>query len=216
MKTAVLLLAALPAHGQVFSFGVIGGGIATGGLDPSAGNIWDGKRYIAGLAAEFRLPLPRLSVEVDGLYKHTGQRRADCAFAFCSLSEVRANIFEFPALLKYRLLKHAPVAPFVAAGVAYQWVRRGSGTAQSWRTGPIVPNEVVDLSVHQFPLAMPAENHAGIVGGGGIEFRAGRLRVSPEFRYTRWSSRYWEASGSRGFFTGSNLNQAEGLMSVKF
>ena len=54
---------------------------------------------------------------------------------------------------------------------------------------------------------------SGVVAGGGIEFRAGRLKVSPEFRYTRWNSRYWESPGSRGFFTASNVNQAEGLMS---
>src|SRR5690349_14102537 len=108
MRTAILFLAAIPAYGQLFSFGVIGGGIVTGGLDPAAQDIWDGKRYTAGAAVEVKLPLPRLSVEADALYKHAGQRNSDCAFTSCSYSEVRTDIFEFPALLKYRLLKRAP------------------------------------------------------------------------------------------------------------
>ena len=213
MRAVILLLAALPACGQRLSFGVIGGGIATGGLDPSAQNIWDGEPYTVGAAAEIGLPMPRFSMEVDALYKHTGQRNSGCIFTYCSYSEVRANVIEFPVLLKYRMWKRAL---FVEAGLAYQWVRHGSGTALGWRTGPIVPNEVVDLTLHRFPFAMPAESHVGIVAGGGFEFRAGRLRLAPEFRYTRWNSRYWEDFGSRGFFTGSNLNQAEGVVGLRF
>src|SRR5690349_1083829 len=161
MRTAILLLAALPACGQHFSFGVIGGGIATGGLDPSADDTWDGKRYSVGVAAEVSLPLPRLSVEVDALLQHTGQRGSGCAFTSCSYSEERADIFEFPALLKYRLFKRAAATPFVEAGPAYQWVRHASGALLTWRTGPLVAGEVVDLSVHAFHVSMPAENHAG-------------------------------------------------------
>jgi opacity protein-like surface antigen len=212
----MILLAVLPACGQRLSIGVIGGGVATGGLDPAADNLWDGKRYTVGVSAAVSLPLPRISVEVDGLYKHAGQRAQDCAFTSCSYSEVRADVFEIPVLLKYRLLQHAPVAPFVGAGVSYQHVRAGSGTLLTWRTGPVVAGEAVDLTVHRFPLTMPAENHVGMVAGGGIELRAGRIRVSPELRYTRWNSAYWESAGPRGFFTASNLNQVEFLISIRF
>ena len=216
MKIAAFLLAVLPACSQPFSIGVIGGGVATGGLDPSADNIWDGKRYTVGISAEVRLPLPRLAIEVDGLYKRAGQRAQACAFTSCSYSEVRADVFEIPFLLKYRLPRLTPVTPFVDGGVSYQHVRAASGALLTWRTGPVVAGEVVDLTVHRFPLTMPAENHVGIVAGGGIELRAGRIRVSPEFRYTRWNSAYWESAGPRGFFTASNLNQVEGLASIRF
>lgn len=216
MKIAAILLAVLPACGQHFSIGVIGGGMATGGLDPSAQNIWDGKRYTVGLTAEVDLPLPRLAVEIDALYKRAGQRAQDCVFTSCSYSEVRAHVFEVPFLLKYRLLKHTPLTPFAGAGVSYQHVRAASGTLLTWRTGPLVPAEVVDVAVHRLPLSMPAEDHAGIVAAGGIELRAGGIRVSPEFRYTRWKSAYWEWYGPRGFFTASNLNQVDGLVSIRF
>jgi hypothetical protein len=206
------LLAALPACGQHFSFGIIGGGIAAGGLDPLAQNSWDGKRYSVGATAEVTVPLPRFSVEVDALLQHTGARAAGCVFTYCSYVEVRANIFEFPALVKYRAWRSA----FVGAGPAYHWVRHGRGGALSWRNGQISPGEVVDMTLHRNRAAMAAETNAGVVAGGGVELRAGRLVISPQFRYTRWASRYWEFSGSRGFFTGSNLNQAEGLVGVRF
>src|SRR5690348_3194064 len=117
MKSLILFLSVLPACGQILSFGLIGGGIASDGLDPSARNTWSGKRYTVGVTVEAKLPAPRLSVEVDALYRRAGQGSSDCAFTSCFASEVRANVFEFPVLAKYRLLKRAPVAPFVAAGV---------------------------------------------------------------------------------------------------
>jgi hypothetical protein len=80
----------------------------------------------------------------------------------------------------------------------------------------MVPGENVDLSIHRVKTSSPAENHLGGVFSGGVEFGAGRLRLSPEFRYTRWSSRYWEIFGSRGYFSGSNLNQAELLFGLRF
>ena len=208
MKTAIFFLAALRACGQFLSFGFIGGGIAAGGLDPSAQDAWEGKRYTVGATIEMKLPAPRLSVAVNALFRRAGKRNDGCTFGSCFYSDVRANIFEFPMLIKYRPWKCAPAQPFVEAGPAYQWVRHGSGLLLSGLAGRTLGG--------RFPLVMPAENHVGIVAGGGVEFRAGRLRLSPEFRYTRWTSRYWESFGSRGFFTGSNLDQAEGLISVRF
>jgi hypothetical protein len=129
---------------------------------------------------------------------------------------LRGNILEFPALLKLRLLRRAVATPFVAGGLAYQRVGRATGTSLAWRTGPIVPNEVVDYAIHSFSISNPAEKHVGGVASGGVEFMAGKLRLTAELRYMRWNARYWEFFGSRGFFTGSNPNQAEGLLGVTF
>ena len=208
------LAATIPACGQLLSFGIRGGGIATGALDPAAQNIAEAKRYTVGPAVEVRLPF-RLALEVDALYERVGQRSQGCAFEACSFASVHGNALRFPALVKYRMLR-GPVRPYVSGGVAYEWVRRSAGTELSWRTGPLVSNEVVDYTIHRFGVAQPAESHAGVVAGGGVEWRAGRLRLGPEFRYTRWSGRYWESSGPRGFFTGSNPNQADILFGITF
>src|SRR5689334_23057856 len=121
-----LLAAAVSAWGQPFSFGLKGGGSAGEGLDPSALASWEGKQYVLGIMAETRLPW-RLAAEADALYRRTGQREGSCFFTLCSASSLRANIFEFPALLRYRLAGRA-VAPFVSGGVAYRWVRHGTGS----------------------------------------------------------------------------------------
>src|SRR5215831_3831258 len=94
----------IPASGQPVSFGVLGGGLATGGLDPSAQNAWEGKRYTIGPTIEFHLPR-HFSVEVDALYQRTGDSNSDCIFTYCSASSRRANILEFPVQLKFRLLR---------------------------------------------------------------------------------------------------------------
>ncbi len=183
-------------------------------MDPSAQDVvWEGKPYTVGATVEYRLP-QRLAIDVDALYQRAGDRSMSCAFASCSYSQLRANIFEFPALLKFRFLRRAPATPFVAGGLAYRWVRSATGTTLTWRTGPLVAGEEVDYTVHRFGISNPAENNVGGVAAGGVELRVGKLRLAPELRYTRWNARYWEFFGPRGFFTGSNLNQVEGLLGV--
>jgi hypothetical protein len=202
------------ANAQLFSFGIKAGGVVTGALDSAAWSTSEAKRYTAGPMIEIHLPM-RFSVEVDALYKRAGERDAACQFTYCSFSSVRANVFEFPFLLRYRLLE-GPVAPYAAVGVAYRHVGKATGTALNWRSGPLVAGEVVDPTVQSFPLSNPSEDHAGIVAGGGVRFCAGRVALSPEARYTRWNGRYWEASGSRGYYTAANANQVEILMGLSF
>jgi hypothetical protein len=62
---------------------------------------------------------------------------------------------------------------------------------------------------------MPAETPIGFVGGGGLELRAGILKVAPEFRFIRWKEPFWESYGSRSF-TRSNRNEAAFLLGLSF
>lgn len=57
-------------------------------------------------------------------------------------------------------------------------------------------------------------NSSGLVVGGGLEIKAGVLKVSPEFRYTRWLNRAFSAYFSHGFFAESAQNQAEILVGI--
>ena len=36
----------------------------------------------------------------------------------------------------------------------------------------------------------------GFLVGGGVEFKAGVLKIAPEFRYTRWLRGYFAGAGS--------------------
>lgn len=53
-------------------------------------------------------------------------------------------------------------------------------------------------------------NH-GFALGGGVEFKATRLRIFPELRYTRWGS-----DSTFNFEAKSNQNQVELLVGVTF
>jgi hypothetical protein len=150
---------------------------------------------------------------VDALYQRAGDRYQGCSFGTCSYTTVRAGVWQFPLLAKYRMGR-GPVRLFAAAGLSVQWVRRASGRGNSLVTNPFVPNSPTQYVTYSF--THPAEVNAGAVIGCGVEFRTGRLRLAPEFRYTRWNSRYWEFSGPRGYFTGSNPNQAEALFGILF
>lgn len=174
----------------------------------------EGKRYTFGPMVQVGLPF-RLGVEVDALYQRAGERVRNCVLTFCGFSRARANVFEFPILVNYRL-RSGPVAPYVTGGYSFRHIGRASGTSLSWRTGRLAPNEDVDFNIHQSQSSRPAENTGGVVVGGGLRFAAGFVKLAPELRYTRWSSRYWETFGSHGFFTGSNKNEIEVLFGVAF
>jgi len=219
MKLMLVSLAILiPADGQILSFGIKAGGEANTGLDVSGIGfaVSEAKPYTFGPMVEFRLPL-RLAVEVDALYNRTGYRGDLCNFTYCWAEVGRANIFAFPVMLKYRLLR-GPFSPYVSGGPAYRHVGQTSGTALNWRTGPSFPGEVVDYSVQRSSVSAPASNGAGVVVGAGLEFKAGILRLSPEFRYTHWNNHAWGVGGPGDgyYFTGSSLNQQEVLLGVVF
>ncbi len=69
-----------------------------------------------------------------------------------------AQPWEFPALVKYRLLTHS-VRPFLAAGPTLRLPNGAGGDKRSIY---------------------------GLTAGGGLEIRARRIRFSPTVRYTRW------------------------------
>ena len=74
-----------------------------------------------------------------------------------TLSDI--GTWEFPILLKYRLPAVRALRPFIEAGPSFR-TRHNPGASE--------PSQV------------------GSTLGTGVELRAGRLRVSPTLRYTRW------------------------------
>ena len=133
MKTAILFLSSFPAYGQLFSFGIVGGGLATRRARPCGAEYLDGKRYTRGLTAEESCPCRGSPGKWMRLIQHTRPARtADCAFTSCFASEVRADIFEFPVLAKYRLLntprrRHLSRRVWRISGCAVDPARRRAG-----------------------------------------------------------------------------------------
>jgi hypothetical protein len=123
---------------------------------------------------EFHLPR-RFSVEVDALYERihlTGQVQQVPIPNTDSLNAV-GSAWQFPVLAKFQLLR-GPVVPFVLAGPSVR-LMRFSGVLLTTTLLPTIVTSMTELD----------ESHGkiGFEGGGGIDIRLGRLRLSPEFRY---------------------------------
>jgi hypothetical protein len=213
---ALILTVVLPAGAQRLSFGLKAGGWVTGALAPdvSYGISSEAQRYTAGPAVEVR-PTRWFGLELDALYKRAGYRSSNCQFTYCWFTLARGNAFEFPVLAKFRF-RRSGLRPFVAGGPSFRYIGRQSAATLSWRTGPIVSGEQVDYTVRRSEFSGDSDRGIGVAGAGGLEGRAGRLQISGEGRYTRWSARYWEEYGSRGYFVGGNRNQSEFLLGIGF
>jgi hypothetical protein len=168
------------------------------------------KRYTVGPAVEVSLPR-KLRFQANALYTRLDVNHDSISVSgvnvqppitITSTSANRANSWQFPLLLK----KEIPVGrvrPFGDIGYALRHVSRTSHGAIS--AGQTVLNQSGGL---------PALVHTwvnGVVVGGGLAFKSGRLKFSPEVRYTRWAQ-----PNFRGFGTPfqSNLNQADFLLGI--
>jgi hypothetical protein len=178
LTRAVLYLTGGVCFGQSFSVGVIGGARFPDDLS-GAGATGVSKRYVVGPALDIGLP-HGFGVEAGALYRREGYQSSFSNFAYSIFSGERANSWEFPLLLKYRLPFRA-ARPFLEAGYAPR-VIHGS-----------ISSDYVQL----FPALLPPQHSTrgtdwpishGLVVGGGVSFRAGRLRLSPGLRYTHWNN----------------------------
>jgi opacity protein-like surface antigen len=165
------------------------------------------KRYTVGPTIEFHLP-GRLSLEVDGLYKRVGYNFVGSDSTGNQLTaKTTANSWEFPITGKFEITP-GPLRPFIQAGVS---VRNISGIRQ-------VQDIVQAGTLNQVTVSSPAEFNTdtdlGFVFGGGVSIKAGRLRISPQIRYTRWGSENFRDPLHSLLHT--NLNQADFLLGITF
>jgi opacity protein-like surface antigen len=176
---AAALLVGSFAYAQPISVGVKGGVPLTDAFETFQGNqsayFTNTHRYTIGPTVEFHLPL-RFSVEIDALYSRLGYDNRTTAPSF---STTRANSWEFPVLGKFEILP-GPIRPFVDAGVNIRNIS-GLKTVRQFVSG-VTFNQVSLDSAPEFNK----DTDFGFTFGAGVTFKAGWLRLSPEFRYTRW------------------------------
>jgi opacity protein-like surface antigen len=167
------------------TFGIKGGLPLTGSVVKNPGNftVESARKYIIG--ASFELDLRwGLSVEADALFHpYTLKVFANNPPTFTANTLNDFKIVEIPLFAKYRIT-NGRIRPFIEGGVAGR-----------------VFSDQLDVS------------HLGVVVGGGLEFRVlPRVRVSPEFRYTRWGpDTIYGTAGS-----GDQKNQAALLLGISF
>ena len=158
---------------QSISVGVTAGVLTTDDLS-GAGATGASKRYVVGPAVDIGLPFG-LGVEVGALYRREGYQSSFSSFAYSIFSGERANSWEFPMTVKYRI-PFAVGQPFVEAGYAPRVIH---GTVSS-NFSSVFPN--VGFLHSTTSTDWPVSH--GVVGGGGVQFGIGRVRLAPEVRYT--------------------------------
>ncbi len=202
------------AVAQWVDVGVLGGARLTD--DVSGTLMSESKRYIVGPKVEVRLPL-RLSVEVDALYRRfgfTGYEESCCGFA---VTRERANSWEFPMILKYRLPVPL-VHPFVGVGYSPRVVNGTDvsyGSFLSYISGN-PPTIIYTSFTNQRSNTSYSATH-GIVVSGGVNLDVGHVRFSPEVRYVHWNAPFLNEFGGDGSFRFvSNQNEAFVLLGISW
>jgi hypothetical protein len=170
----ILFLTSCAGIAQSIAVGVLGGGRLTD--DVTSPTTPESRFYDVGASVELGLP-HKFAVEVDAIYHRQGFL-GGTSNPFGSLTESeRANSWEFPILAKYKL----PFKAFVEAGVAPRGI---FGRVTDYGQFENIPTGGVTFSTSVSKTKWPGS--LGIVSGGGIRLGVGRLRLSPEVRYTWW------------------------------
>jgi opacity protein-like surface antigen len=209
MKLTLLVFAAVvTAAAQPVSIGVKGGVPITDAFDTFRGNqaayATNTHRYVVGPTVQFNLPL-RFSIEVDALYRRLGFEYNQFAGPGSpTITSTTANSWEFPVLGKWAVLP-GPARPFVDFGANFRHI---TGVNQIRSTATAVGVDVG--TVPEFHKA----TDIGATFGAGIEFKAGWLRVTPEFRYTRWGSENFD--DPIGALLRTNKNQGDFILGLTF
>jgi len=191
---------------QRLEVGVEGGVRTTG--DVSGTLAPESKRYIIGPKVEIRLPL-HLSVEFDALYRRFGFTGDDYFFVGNIITRERANSWEFPMILKYRI-PVVPGHPFVGAGYAPRTVHGtdvSSGYFNSDSVRYVIINERSDTS---YSVTQ------GVVISAGLSLGVGPVRFSPELRYVHWIAPFLDESFNPGNLYLSRQNEVFVLFGISW
>ena len=214
-KTMLVGIVSGVLQAQPLSLGVKGGVPLTDVVNGSSVHS-EARRYTVGPIVEIGLPFS-FAAEFNALFKRTGYSTVSGALGVTSLSQVRANSWEFPLLAKYYFPGHGlPVRPFVSAGYVLRDLSGVGGSVSSFGLDIFgKPVDTRSTPLNSSFLLRDNPTH-GFAAGGGLQLQALRLRLSAEVRYTRWTGHSFNQQGSQGFFVESNQNQADFLVGLRF
>ena len=202
----LLLLAAAVLAAQPVSFGLKGGipltdFISAVGNSSSLSAVEHPQRYLLGPTVELKLPW-RFAVEADVLYRRLNYQTVGTTATANGASLVTSNDWEFPLLLKFRFAGKKFVRPYVDAGAAFDRLQGLTDT---------VSNTVGNLT-NSASTGLKSSGTTGGVVGAGLDLRLLILHISPEIRYTRWTSQHFTVAN----LLASQQNQAEFMVGITF
>jgi Outer membrane protein beta-barrel domain len=183
-----VILRSLAASAQTVSVGVVGGGSL---VTP---NVYsdDSHRYIVGPSVEVRLP-KGFAVEADALYQRVGSSFTYASilsgtnlapfypYASSGVSRTVGSMWQFPLIGKYYFNRSSKFQPFAGLGPELRttgWHTDGSAVIVS---GPST------TPVTSSGSSESRSNNVGAAAMAGMRLQIGRLKLSPQFRFTRWS-----------------------------
>jgi opacity protein-like surface antigen len=206
--TLLVFTAVLTAAAQPVSVGLKGGVPITDAFDTARGNqaayATNTHRYLVGPTVQLNLPF-RFSIEVDALYRRLGfDYNQFGGPGSPTTTSTTANSWEFPVLGKWAVLP-GPARPFIDFGANFRHI---SGVDQIRSTA-----SAVGANVSPVP-EFHKDTDIGATFGAGVEFKAGWLRVTPEFRYTRWGSENFRDPIAALLRT--NKNQGDFMLGLTF
>jgi opacity protein-like surface antigen len=201
----LLLLGAVSAWAQLFSYGVRAGVPLNEFLDAAKSQQFafnsTTDRFIVGPTAELHLPFG-LGVEFDILYRRFDYNGSGTLAGVVTSNSATGNAWEFPLLAKYRFPTKM-VHPYVDAGVAWDTL---SGLKQA-----ITRNSLTTST--SSPAELNTTATRGFVMGAGLSVKVLVIHLSPEIRFTRWGAQHFiDANG----LLHSNVNQGEFLVGITF
>jgi hypothetical protein len=210
----VLFLGAITAFSQPFSAGLKVGTPLTDFVDTVQSGNFNAtsttNRYIIGVTAELHLPLG-LSIEGDVLYRHFSYNSQSNLVDVVTNVSAKSNAWEFPILAKYKFPSKI-IRPYVDGGVAWDTLQGLSASISTLTPINGVGSFSTTTSSTSSPSELKNSTTTGIVFGAGVEVKALLIKISPEIRYTRWTSQHFTAAN----LLNSNQNQAEFLVGITF
>jgi hypothetical protein len=163
------------------------GGTALNTTNNLIGNVTSnitGPGFTVGPTLGIRLPL-NFSIEGDALYN---RRSLGLGLSGLTGFKTHSDWWEFPVMLKMAP-GNGPIAPVFGAGLSVQHISNFGDVPSYLLTG------------------RTSGTSMGFVAGGGVQFRVGALQVTPEVRYTRWTSGNWAQSAVDTLLGGRNQTQ---------
>ena len=195
---------------EYFDAGFYNAGLHGGGPYASAT-----RRYTLGAFAEWDAT-PALGLQAGVLYHRIGYSAllnyfdsATGAFLDSSF-HVKGSSWDSPLMARYRFGRRR-VRPYLAAGGVLRYIgpvhEIGALSTGSFIS---IPNTItLTLDTGQ-PNELRKRFYPGFTAAGGVELRAGRLRLAPELRYTRWLANISGPGGALRFAP----NQVEVLVEL--
>jgi hypothetical protein len=154
-----------------FSIGVRGGLPLTDMFEASGGR-YDANTldFVFGPTVGLNFP-HRVSVEADALYKrfYTG-----IPVSGTTTVNEHGYAWEIPIMLRYRLTGGF-ISPVLGVGPSFRRTGGYGDLASTVTGGTSSTSAVID-----------EDNNHGIVAGAGVRFNFYVVKITPEFRYTRW------------------------------